>query len=151
MTGSASLTFTASLALLALTLQPARAITISGTYYEDTTDASCPSTTSSCVLYFAALPSSTTGQLLTVNEIGCYTYFGLPFAGGTLEITDAGSNPRRPHYVEGSRYSGVSFVQRPLNYKIAGGPPRQLRFTVLATTNTTFYAKCTIVGTLSAQ
>jgi len=151
MAGRTLVSLAASLAFAALVASPAGAVTVSGTYYEDTADVSCPNTDVSCALNFAVLPSSTTGQFLTLTGISCYMYLSQPWIGSVLRITDTGANERRPHFIEGNRLSGPVYPQRPLAVKISGGPPRQLKLLIVSSAPGTFYAQCTIVGTLSSQ
>ena len=147
---SASLSMIA--ALCAVSVPPAHAAPYQlGTYYEDTAEATCPSLVLNCILSFAIFPSTTNGQWITLTEISCYTYTSQSLFGGTLYVSDAGSNRRRPHYIEGPETAGASYFRRELDFKIQAGPPRQPVLYFVASSYATYYANCTIVGTLSTQ
>lgn len=149
----------ASAALLAagataVSLPAAGAATVSGTYYEDTAERSCPGSAANfCDVDLAQFPSSTSGMFVTLTEISCVVSTTSTFTGLTLLVTDAGANQRRPHYAPPSNppATGLSFIREPISFKIAGGPPRQPRARVLMANPGAVSASCTIVGTISSE
>jgi len=143
-----------ALAAAALTLPlpgAAGAITISGTYFEDTVQTGCPET-SECRVIFPVLPSSLTGTMLVLTEISCSVVSDQPIRSGVLRITDNLTNDRRPHFLNVSALAANTTFRDPMNIKVSGGPPRQLVVTFqTAAVSSLSIAQCTIVGTISAQ
>lgn len=129
---------------------PAHAVTISGTYYEDGTLLNCASV-STCKGQFL-LPAETAGQFLTLTEISCNGLASNPLTIGRLFLTDNGANTRRIHSLSMDLTPDPNVSWRePVNYKIAGGSPREINVEFRSAANTVFQMTCTIVGTLSSQ
>lgn len=140
----------------ALILAPAShalAVTISGTMYEDTVSNFC-SGTSNCVVLFAELPSALNGQFVTFTEISCTHESAGKALFAQLFITDNGTNLRRARGLPVQQVAGPGAFIYPLDFKVTGGPPRQmiLQFYSLAVGTGNFSkASCTIVGRISSS
>lgn len=130
---------------------PASAATVSGTYFEESASVDCSSNVFNCVIRFAQLPSTLTGKLLTITEISCTVYAAQVLLQGYMYVTDAGSNLRRQHAFAVARASGYSSLVEPVNFKITGGPPRQLFVYLHQEPVGTMFAECTVVGSISDQ
>ncbi len=124
---------------------------ISGSYYELTLGDTCNNVIN-CNLTFPVLDASLAGQIITFTEISCQTTVTAGMADAQLVITDNGVNPRRPHYVTVVRSAGRASFRDPLEMKVAGGPPRQMRLMMTAQgSSATISAVCTLVGRISAS
>lgn len=130
---------------------PASAATVSGTYFEESASVDCSSNVFNCVIRFAQLPSTLTGKLLTITEISCTVYAAQVLLQGYMYVTDAGANLRRQHAFAVARASGYSSLVEPVNFKITGGPPRQLFVYLHQEPVGTMFAECTVVGSISDQ
>jgi len=136
--------------LLALP-SPAGAITLSGSYYEDNASNYC-SQLPDCIISFAPFPSSTSGQFITITEVGCIVNSSATFATAYIWITDNGQNYRRIQPLDTTRSTGWSSFRQQVNFKVSGGPPRQLLLTVsLGGVTGVISGQCTIIGTISAN
>lgn len=145
----------AALALLSgiVLAPPAGAATISGTYFEDIGGASCTLIPGdSCGVAFATLPSSLTGQFLTITEVNCALRSTKAVNHAQLTITDDLTNPRRSHNVSVPGLVGLFTFRDAVNFKIAGGPPRRLVITFTGENGQPLTtASCMVIGTISAQ
>lgn len=132
---------------------PAAALTISGTYYEDTVEITCQANNGFCALNFAQFPASTAGKFVTIEEVGCNVFTQQAFNEMTLWITDAGdaNTRRRPHPLSTTRSTGNASIGQQVTVKISGGPPRQPQITIRTGQTGNMDVTCTIVGTISTQ
>lgn len=127
---------------------PAGAVTLSGDYYEDTAESNCPSTTA-CEVLFAVLPSSLDGKFLNLTEVSCVLTKTTGLIVGQIAVTDNGLNIRRRHNLQVERAQGtVSFLNN-VDFKISGGPPRQVSIRIRTDDTSTIAMSCTIVGRIS--
>jgi len=128
---------------------PASAITISGTYYEDTQSTGCNSDPN-CAVDFAQFPSTLTGMFVTITEVSCDYYSDQPLTEVFLGVTDAGAGFRRPHHITVPGNAGNWTFGAKMTFKITGGPPRAPRLRLVSASGI-INAGCTIVGTISNQ
>jgi len=142
-----------ALALAAASL-PASAYTLSDTYYEDTASSAgvCPDGYQ-CTISLP-LPAALTGKLLTIEWIDCSGQTGAgPISNVSYFVNDGSSASNR-------RYHGLSFERtpgsnvfswnKPVKFKITGGPPRVFNIGFTGP-NTWWSITCGIVGTISNQ
>lgn len=128
---------------------PASAVTVSGTYYEDTNSIGC-NVAGPCNLDFAQFPTSLNGMFVTITEVSCDYYAAQPLTEVILGITDAGANFRRPHHITVAGNAGNWTFGARMTFKVAGGPPRMPRLLLIVPSGI-INAGCTIVGTISSQ
>lgn len=139
-------------ALMTVHIPVAGALTISGTFIEDTLTVNCAGA-SRCDLNFSTLPSTLAGQFVTFTEVSCAADTDTGLSTARLLITDNLSNPRRPHFFNIERSPGPVTFWNALTVKVSGGPPRQMVIILhrQSGAGTTFNATCTLAGTISAQ
>lgn len=140
----------AALALLACT-SPASALTISGTYFEDSGINVCSSNCTGATVLFNVFPAQLNGKFVNLTEIGCFMTASQAVTGMAVYVTDNGGNSRREHPLNATNRSGFWSFREPINFKITGGPPRQPSFFFQTNVGATLSARCTIVGTISDQ
>jgi len=146
----------AALALLsgvAIAPSPAGSATMSGSYFEDTAFASCFNVPgNSCGAAFPTLPSTLTGQMLTVTEINCSILSNGPVAHAQLIVTDDLQNPRRNHNITVPASTGFFTFREAVNFKITGGPPRRIVVTFTGTDGHQLQNfSCMVIGVISAN
>lgn len=138
---------------LALTTlaRPASALIISEDYFEDSGSVSCGSA-STCTLVLP-LTDATTNKLVTLREISCNLQAAEGVDTFRVSVSDTGgTNNRRYHYgVVDIDRKGAFSVWQPLNFKITGGPPREIRVFLNNDQPAFMTAYCTVVGTLSTR
>lgn len=130
----------------------ALAVTISGTYYEDSQLNSCAGTQSCSV----ALPlaGATAGKFLYLEEVNCLVQMSGVAQFASYYLTDGGlnTNVRRLHYLDVTPVAGGVTFREDATFKVAGGPPRTLVISVAAIDiQTAINLTCTIAGTLAPQ
>lgn len=132
---------------------PVSALTISGTYYEDSVAANC-GTAIGCTADFP-LSSAISGKLLNLEHMSCLGFVNKPFSQGLMYLSDGdGINLRRFYGLSlvGPNAGGFFSWHEEVKYKITGGPPRVLNVAMNATAVADWSAvRCMIVGTISAQ
>jgi len=144
-------TILATAAALAGTAQAATALTISGPYFEEVAVGDCNGD-GACTVVFPVLPSTTTGFFINLTEVNCFTNVTAGLRSGRLYISDNGVNARRFHAFNVDKTPGETSFRDPMSHKVSGGPPRQLAIALYANeTSATFFAYCTVVGTISSQ
>lgn len=147
---SAAIRFFVAAALAGLS-QPANALTISGAYFEEVAVGDCNGD-GACTVVFPVLPSATTGFFINLTEVNCFTIVTKGLRSGRLYIADNGVNARRFHAFNVDKSPGETSFRDPMSHKVSGGPPRQLMIALYANdTSATFYAYCTVVGTITSQ
>lgn len=139
-------------ASLVFAIQQAGAVTVSGSYYEDTIPRSCSNATT-CNILFAQLPASTSGLFVTITEVGCTVFTDKVLTDAFIEVTDAGTNGRRQHPLDIPERTGNASFNEHITFKITGGPPRQPRIIIGAGNGAPglIQTLCTIVGTISSE
>lgn len=139
-------------AIAALATGPARAATISGTYFEDSASTGCSGNALTCTLLFPVLPSATSGLLLTLSEVSCIVRSNEKIESMSIFVTDNGANGRRFHYISIENRTGTQSFREALEFKITGGPPRQIAISQTSDVLPSFASlQCTVVGKLSQQ
>jgi len=139
-----------ALALAAMSM-PASALTLSGTYYEDSADATCTAG-QACTFNFAQFPAATAGKFIIIEFVSCgmLTYSTWDYA--AFWISDAGANLRRKQYISTTRSSGLQSIMQQVKIKISGGPPRQPVIKTSVVSNSDGHqGTCTIVGTVTSE
>jgi len=144
--------FLAAAAMVLGASAPGNALTVSGTYYEDTQSGGCPNS-AICTVAFP-LASVSAGMFLMLEEISCGVYLQGTVRQASYFLTDGGfsTNARRYHYLDILPNEGGTTFREPTSFKITGGPPRTLVINVVANASqTSITTNCTIKGTLSPQ
>lgn len=136
---------------MAITAQNASAVTISGTYYEDGKSTNCI-LESFCLVSFP-LSSTITGKLLNVHFVACSGTAPGSLVDGRIFISDTGANQRRtqPLEVVGRQVGAFFNFRNEIEYKVTGGPPRQLDLYVVANASGSFTLYCMITGEITTQ
>jgi len=138
-------------AVAALIAGHAHAVTLSGTYYEDSGAKTCNNEVV-CTLLLTTLPSATTGSFLFLSEVSCKIRAGSVLESLSVAVTDNGLNGRRTHFLTGENRVGTQSIRSPIDFKISGGPPRQIAITAEgADTSILTSLQCTIVGRLEQE
>lgn len=128
---------------------PASAVTVSGTYYEDTSLADCANA-EACRMDFP-LTAVSSGYFLTLTEIGCSGITASQVIQLAISISDNGSNVRRIKPLDpGTPFTTFSLSDH-FTYKVAGGPPRVVSVSIQQKTTGRILVGCMITGTLSPQ
>lgn len=151
------------LSVMALALvggaSPASAVTISGSYYEDQAAISCGSglppdgPRKDCTMRFA-LPSSTGGQFLFVEQVACRSSSNFSLESSEIFLSDGvGINERRrqPLGMNGTFRGSWSNFREEIQMKVAGGSPRMINITVVQSGQGSMGLWCAITGTLVPQ
>jgi len=130
------------------------ALTISGTYFEDSISINCNSEFA-CNRYFTPLPSVLTGKFLMLREINCTMNVNQGLQRMSLFIADStsGLNTRRYQHLAVDVATKNTFgIYQPMHFKISGGPPRVLGFYIVAgNTATQFTGSCNVIGEIVDQ
>lgn len=142
-------TLLSALAAAAIAPLAAHAATISGTYFEDTGSTTCNSQ-STCVLLLPVLPTVLNEQFLNLTEVSCTLTSTGVLDAAQIAITDNGGNARRKHHLTVANRNGRQSFLSLLDYKVAGGPPRQISITFFPANSATINADCTVVGRISS-
>lgn len=130
---------------------PALAVTISGTYYEDTIQKIC--NTSTCMVRFD-LGAATTGQFLNLHAISCAGTVNGVIGLGQYFISDGDLNARRMQALSMDKTVSPSSEfswREAVEYKVTGGPPRSINVLMRASGSSNWQLICSIVGQLTAQ
>lgn len=125
------------------------AATIAGSYYEESGAANCSATF--CTLVFPAFPAALNGQFVNLTELSCSTYSSNGLASAQLLVSDNGVNLRRPHHIAVDHSAEGSAFSAQLDFKVTGGPPRQMVLSFYSNTTGTINAICTLVGRISSS
>lgn len=123
---------------------------VAGDYYEDVApEKTC--TENFCHLLFSVFPDSTAGRFVTITEISCSVRSPDDILEAIVQVTDNGQNPRRSHYFHPDRQGNTLSFSEPLNFKVAGGPPRAIKAVFVGPIAGTWVANCTIVGRITSN